>query len=100
MIQHHKTYVYNYVRYLYIGRHINAIAVRDVCFFELNNATDDKKIATEEQITVCRDPKDDKFLSLAVSGEATHLVTNDKDLLVLHPFRGINILTSAEFLSA
>jgi putative PIN family toxin of toxin-antitoxin system len=43
------------------------------------------------EITACRDPKDDKFLSLAVSGRATHIVTGDADLLALHPFQGIQI---------
>jgi predicted nucleic acid-binding protein len=50
-------------------------------------------------ITDCRDPKDNKFLALAVSGRATHLVTGDQDLLVLHPYRGIGILTPRQFLT-
>lgn len=49
-------------------------------------------------IVVCRDPKDDKLLELAVSGDADFLVTGDKDLLVLNPFRGIEIITPREFL--
>jgi putative PIN family toxin of toxin-antitoxin system len=52
------------------------------------------------QISACRDPKDDKFLSLAVSGQATHIVTGDADLLALHPFQGIQILAPSEFLEA
>ena len=51
-----------------------------------------------ESVTVCRDPKDDKFLNLALSGQAASIVTNDKDLLVLHPFREIEILTPLDFL--
>ena len=50
------------------------------------------------RITVCRDPKDDKFLELAVSGNASHIISGDGDLLALHPFRGISILTPAAFL--
>jgi putative PIN family toxin of toxin-antitoxin system len=57
-------------------------------------------IDVDMQITACRDPKDDKFLSLAVSGEATHIVTGDADLLVLHPFQGIRIVTPSTFLEA
>jgi putative PIN family toxin of toxin-antitoxin system len=49
-------------------------------------------------LTVCRDPKDDKFLSLAVSGQATHIITGDKDLLELHLFQGIQILSPSAFL--
>lgn len=44
-------------------------------------------------ITDCRDPKDNKFLELAVDGQADYLVTGDQDLLVLHPFRNIQIIT-------
>jgi len=53
-----------------------------------------------EEIRACRDPKDDKFLELAVNGNASCLVTGDKDLLILHPFREIPILTPAQFLEA
>lgn len=43
-------------------------------------------------ITACRDPKDNKFLELAVDGHATHIVSGDDDLLALNPFRNISIL--------
>lgn len=49
-------------------------------------------------VTACRDPKDDKFLSLGINGKATHIVTGDADLLALHPFQGIQILTPVMFL--
>lgn len=55
-------------------------------------------VQVNEVITVCRDPKDDKFLELAVSGRATHILSGDADLLVLNPFRGVAILTPQEFL--
>jgi uncharacterized protein len=48
---------------------------------------------------ICRDPKDDKFLDVALEGRAAALVTGDEDLLVLHPFEGIPILQPAEFLA-
>ena len=50
-------------------------------------------------VRVCRDPNDDKFLELAVDGEAQILVTGDKDLLALSPFRNIQILTPAAALA-
>jgi len=50
-------------------------------------------------IRVCRDPKDDKFLELAVNGAAQLIITGDADLLALHPFRGIDILPPAGYLS-
>lgn len=51
-------------------------------------------------ITACRDPKDDKFLSVAINGRADALISGDRDLLCLHPFLGIPILTPAHFLRA
>ena len=47
-----------------------------------------------------RDPKDDKFLDAAVNGRAGVLVTGDRDLLDLNPFRGIAIVTPAEYLTS
>jgi len=47
---------------------------------------------------LCRDPMDNKFLALALVSEADALVSSDEDLLVLHPWHGIPILTPAQFL--
>ncbi|HYD69631.1 putative toxin-antitoxin system toxin component, PIN family [Azospirillum sp.] len=58
-----------------------------------------RSIPVREAITACRDPKDDKFLSLAVAGDAECIVSGDNDLLVLHPFRGVAILRPSEFLA-
>ena len=51
-----------------------------------------------ERVEVCREPKDDQILELAVSGNADCIVTGDDDLLTLNPFRGIAIITPADFL--
>jgi len=50
-----------------------------------------------QRIAACRDPTDDKFLELAVSGHADLVLSGDKDLLVLNPFRGIAIVAPAAF---
>ena len=50
------------------------------------------------RIRACRDPRDDKFLELAVNGEADLIVTGDEDLLSLDPFRDIPIITPAAYL--
>jgi len=47
----------------------------------------------------CCDPKDDKFLELAVAANASCLITGDKDLLALHPFRKISILNATDFIA-
>lgn len=48
----------------------------------------------------CRDPKDNQFLALSQICAATVLVSSDADLLVLHPWQGIPVLTPAAFLAA
>ncbi|MHB8303888.1 MAG: putative toxin-antitoxin system toxin component, PIN family [Acidobacteriaceae bacterium] len=51
-------------------------------------------------IQICRDPRDDKFLEVAVNGSAELVVTGDADLLVLHPFNfnKVSIITPNAYL--
>jgi uncharacterized protein len=48
--------------------------------------------------SLCRDPKDDKFLNLALSAKSELIVSGDQDLLVLSPTFPIAIMTPAQFL--
>ena len=57
-----------------------------------------ERIEVTTTVTDCRDGKDDKFLALAIDGRADVIVTGDQDLLVLHPWRGIPILSPRDFL--
>ena len=60
-----------------------------------------KAISAEihESITACEDPKDNKFLSLAVAVKAEILVTGDvKHLLAMNPFRNLQIMRAVDFL--
>lgn len=75
-------------KYISLEDRLNVIAV-----FE----TRAQLINITEQIIACRDPKDDKFLSLAVTANASCIITGDKDLLVLNPFQSIPIITPAAF---
>jgi len=61
-------------------------------------ARDSEWIDVDVQVNACRDPRDNKFLEIALSGRATHLISGDADLLVLYPFQGIRILSPQEFL--
>ncbi|MBK1987698.1 putative toxin-antitoxin system toxin component, PIN family [Sphaerospermopsis aphanizomenoides BCCUSP55] len=63
-------------------------------------ARETELITITETVDICRDPKDNKFLELAISGNATHIITGDKDLLELHPFRDILIVTPSQFLGS
>jgi len=46
----------------------------------------------------CRDPKDDKFLEVALNGRADLIITGDADLLGMHPWRGIAVLSPTKYL--
>ncbi len=52
----------------------------------------------EEKIAICRDPKDNIVLECAVAGKVGFIVTGDRDLLALSPFRKISIITPSKFL--
>lgn len=45
------------------------------------------------------DPDDDKFLALAVDGNADYIISGDKHLLNLNEFQAIKIMTVKEFLT-
>jgi putative PIN family toxin of toxin-antitoxin system len=73
---------------------------REVCEAFIAQATGSAELViVASHIEACRHPKDDKFLELAVDGNAHCIITGDADLLALHPFRGIDILTPAAFLA-
>jgi uncharacterized protein len=57
-----------------------------------------EKVPIIRTVRACRDPRDDKFLELAVNGRASHIITGDQDLLVLHPFQSIQITTPGDYL--
>ena len=59
-----------------------------------------QQIQVNVVITDCRDAKDNMFLELAVSANASSIISGDPDLLVLNPFRGIPIINAADFLSS
>lgn len=56
-------------------------------------------VEVTHRVQICRDPKDDQFLDVAFNGRADAVVTGDADLLGLHPFRGIPILSPRNFLT-
>ncbi|MGK7915840.1 MAG: putative toxin-antitoxin system toxin component, PIN family [Prochloraceae cyanobacterium] len=52
------------------------------------------------QVQVCRDAKDDMYLDVAINVQADFILTGDRDLLVLSPFMGVEILAPTDFLAA
>jgi uncharacterized protein len=58
-----------------------------------------ERVEPTETVRECRDPKDDKYLALAAAGQADVIVSSDiRHLLSMHPWRGIPILSPADFL--
>lgn len=57
-------------------------------------------VTINKPIAACRDPDDDKFLELAVNGQADAIVSGGADLPALDTFREIPIITPAAFARA
>jgi uncharacterized protein len=59
-----------------------------------------ERIEPTEIVRECHDPKDNKYLALAAAGRADVIVSSDaRDLLSMHPWRGIRILSRANYLT-
>ena len=55
-------------------------------------------VEPKEKVQDCRDSKDNPYLALALAARATAIVSGDEDLLVLNPWRGVQVLRPAAFL--
>ncbi len=51
------------------------------------------------RVAECRDANDNKYLELSLAARASVLISSDKDLLALHPWRGISILLPSNYLA-
>jgi uncharacterized protein len=56
-------------------------------------------VPVRRSVRACRDPADDKFLDVAVNGDARAIVTGDNDLLALNPFENVMIIAPADYLA-
>jgi putative PIN family toxin of toxin-antitoxin system len=81
-------------RYLDRPLRLNFVALmrRHVRLFAVQSAD------VEAVLPPCRDPKDNQFLALVLAAESDALVSSDEDLLMLHPWRGVPVMTAVEFL--
>ena len=57
-------------------------------------------VAVLSEISDCRDPNDNRFLALALDSESDCIISGDADLLALHPWRRIEIVSPAAFLAS
>ena len=56
-------------------------------------------VEPRESVLDCADPDDNHVLECAIEAEANWLITGDHHLLVMHPYRGISIVTARDFLA-
>ena len=68
---------------------------RDAAVHAINRVV--THVTVRSVVTDCRDPKDNQFLELALDGKAETIISGDKDLLVLNPWRGVCIQSSGDF---
>jgi putative PIN family toxin of toxin-antitoxin system len=54
-------------------------------------------VSLAEIVTDCRDPKDNKFLELALAAGVRVIVSGDPDLLSLDPWRGVRVVELSRF---
>ena len=54
-------------------------------------------VIVTEMVNDCRDSRDNKFLALALAANASAIISSDEELLVLNPYRGIEIVELAGF---
>jgi predicted nucleic acid-binding protein len=54
-------------------------------------------VIIDNLIQGCRDRDDDKFLETAVMGDAWFIISGDQDILTMHQFEGIDIVTVQAF---
>jgi putative PIN family toxin of toxin-antitoxin system len=55
-------------------------------------------VPTVQIVRECRDPKDDKFLEVALNGRGDVIITGDTDLLEMHPWREVAVVAPLDYL--
>ena len=73
----------------------NLVAQREEVIKTIGRAV--KHVPVASVVTDCSDTDDNKFLALALDGNAACIVTGDRALLDLHPWRGVQILRGGDF---
>jgi putative PIN family toxin of toxin-antitoxin system len=81
---------------IYRSKFDRYISVKIRAEFIVKLREDLELVSIQECINACRDPKDNKFLEVAVNGNADCLITGDQDLLILNPFRKITYIRQVD----
>ena len=72
--------------------------LKDVEALLLTIGTHAEFIAVKTQVKLCRDPKDDFLLALALDSNADVLISGDSDLLEIREIGRTSIMTMSKFL--
>ncbi|HZV69055.1 MAG TPA: putative toxin-antitoxin system toxin component, PIN family [Saprospiraceae bacterium] len=56
-------------------------------------------VSVSTTVSICRDPKDNFLLSLALDGKADYLLTGDKDLLSMKTYKKTKIISITSFVN-
>ena len=83
------------LQYRHIAKRINETNLQAFVYFEQNIA---RIFTVNNDVTVCRDLKDNFLLALARDAKADYLITRDKDLLILKQFENTLIITLPQFI--
>jgi uncharacterized protein len=75
----------------YVARRDREQFVRELC-------TIGEFVPIIQLVRDCTDPNDNKFLEVALNGRADVIITGDAELLALNPWRGISIVSPADYL--
>jgi putative PIN family toxin of toxin-antitoxin system len=76
-------------------RFFSAADIEDLLTMLYNNGD---FIDVKTEVAICRDPKDNFLLALAIDGEAEFLLTGDQDLLVFGTYENTSIMSISDFL--
>ncbi|MBI4155594.1 putative toxin-antitoxin system toxin component, PIN family [Candidatus Woesearchaeota archaeon] len=55
-------------------------------------------VKIKTSVHLCKDPKDNMFIELAIDGKADYIISNDEDLLSLDKVNNIKIISPSGFL--
>jgi putative PIN family toxin of toxin-antitoxin system len=83
------------LQYGNVAKRVNQANLQAFIYFEQNIA---KIFTVNNDVTICRDRKDNFLLALARDAKADFLISRDGDLLTLKEFEGTRIVTLPEFI--
>jgi predicted nucleic acid-binding protein len=52
-----------------------------------------------KELSVCRDPHDDKFFECAVKGRAQYIVSEDRDILDVSEYKGVRTIAADKLIA-